>query len=103
MASALLAYSCARVPEGHALLDLSVGPGRSVSPLKRLLFGLASVKDTLLSKVGIGEPPLQTLLTTSLKPFAQIRRERSDFYGEFPSDEEWERRVSAAVGGSRVE
>ena len=33
----------------------------------------ASFAGTLLSKVGIGDPPLQTLLTTCLTPFSASR------------------------------
>ena len=54
--------------------------------LRRLRFSLSALTDSLLSKVGLSEPPLQTLLTTSLKPFAQIRRERESLLGDFPSD-----------------
>lgn len=96
--AALAAYSAARVPEGHALLDLSVGPRRERGPLARLRFGLSSVTDSLLSKLGLGEPPLQTLLTTSLKPFAQIRREREGIFGPFPTDAEFAHAIEKAVG-----
>ena len=93
---ALAAYSRERVPEGHALLDLSVGPGKEAGGLKRLLFRLSSVTDSLLAKVGLSDPPLQTLLTTTLKPFAKIRRERERLLGAFPSDEEFARSIDRA-------
>jgi len=96
--AALAAYSASRVPEGHALLDLSVGPRKDRGALARLRFGLSSVADTVLSKLGLGEPPLQTLLTTSLKPFAQIRRERDGVFGPFPTDAEFARSIERAVG-----
>jgi kynurenine 3-monooxygenase len=94
--AATAAYSRERVPEGHALLDLSVGPSREVGGLRRALFGLSSIADTLLSKVGLSEPPLQTLLTTSLKPFAQIRRDRTALLGEFPSNAEFAKTIEEA-------
>ena len=82
VAGALERYGNERVPEGHALLDLSVGPKGA---LRRARFGLSAVTASLLSKFGIGEPPLQTLLTTSLEPFAEIRRRRDGTFGKFPS------------------
>lgn len=103
--AATAAYSRERLPEGHALLDLSVGPSREVGGLRRALFGLSSVTDTLLSKVGLSEPPLQTLLTTSLKPFAQIRRDRAALLGAFPSDAEFATAIEEAsrvAEGARV-
>ena len=93
VAPALAAYSRERVPEGHALLDLSVGPSRNASAFRRLLFGLSAVVDSLLSKLNLSDPPLQTLLTTSLKPFAQIRRERQRLLGPFPSDADFARAI----------
>ena len=83
--NALLAYSQRQVPEGYALYDLSFGP----SPKKmfqKVKFALVTARDTLFrGRFGIGEPPLQTLLTTSLKPFSDIRRDRNEFYDEpFP-------------------
>ena len=53
--------------------------------LRRARFGLSAVASSLLSKFGIGEPPLQTLLTTSLEPFSDIRRRRDGTFGKFPS------------------
>ena len=82
VAGALETYAAARLPEGHALLDLSVGPKGA---LRRARFGLSAVASSLLSKFGIGEPPLQTLLTTSLEPFSDIRRRRDGTFGKFPS------------------
>lgn len=98
---ALATYSRSRVPEGHALLDLSVGPPRSAGPLARVRFGLSAVSDTLLSKVGLAEPPLQTLLTTSLTPFAQIRKAREGTFGTFPCQLDFEREIARASGEPR--
>jgi kynurenine 3-monooxygenase len=86
VAGALETYAAVRLPEGHALLDLSVGPKGA---LRRARFGLSAVASSLLSKFGIGEPPLQTLLTTSLEPFADIRRRRDSTFGKFPSAEDF--------------
>jgi len=83
---ALHAYSRHRVPEGHALLDLSMGPGEAAGPLRAALYGLSSIKDTVLSRFQLSEPPLQTLLTTTLESFSDIRRRRDFFFGDFPSD-----------------
>eukprot|EP00439_Symbiodinium_sp_Y106_P073749 s239_g13.t5 len=85
---ALALYSKKQVPEGHALLDLSLGPGDSAGPLRRALYGAASFAGTLLSKLGLAEPPLQTLLTTCLTSFSEIRRDRDLYFGDFPSQEE---------------
>eukprot|EP00411_Alexandrium_monilatum_P019960 CAMPEP_0175229754 /NCGR_PEP_ID=MMETSP0093-20121207/24595_1 /TAXON_ID=311494 /ORGANISM="Alexandrium monilatum, Strain CCMP3105" /LENGTH=498 /DNA_ID=CAMNT_0016523567 /DNA_START=77 /DNA_END=1573 /DNA_ORIENTATION=- len=85
VAQALLAYSQLRVPEGQALLDLSLGPPEAVGPLRRGLYGLAQLKDTLLAKLKLGEPILQTQFTTSLVPFSELRRRRDFFFGDFPT------------------
>ncbi|CAE7877011.1 kmo-1 [Symbiodinium microadriaticum] len=90
---ALALYSKKQVPEGHALLDLSLGPGDSAGPLRRALYGAASFAGTLLSKLGLAEPPLQTLLTTCLTSFAEIRRDRDLYFGDFPSQEQFDREI----------
>jgi kynurenine 3-monooxygenase len=82
---ALLRYSQQQVPEGKALYDLSFGPkpkGR-----RKLRFLVQAVLDTLFQgRFGIGQLPLQTMLTTSTKPFSEVRRERDAFYdAPFPS------------------
>ena len=74
--------------------DVKVGGGTVFDGAN--MAGIA-IKDTVLSKFGLSEPPLQTLLTTSLKPFAQIRRERSEYFGAFPTDDEFRARVVAAA------
>ena len=69
--SALLDYSMARVPEGHALLELSMGPSNGFG---KTLLGLKN----LLDGAGVtGSKQLQVLLTTTLKPFQEIRKELS--------------------------
>lgn len=85
LGAALLAYSQRQVPEGYALYDLSFGPSPS-SAIKKLQFGFALVRDTIFrGRFGIGQPPLQTILTTSLRSFSDIRRDRDKFYDEpFP-------------------
>ena len=82
---ALLAYSQRQVPEGYALYDLSFGPSPK-GVLKKLGFAFSTARDTLFrGRFGIGQPPLQTLLTTSLRSFSEIRRDRGRFYDEpFP-------------------
>ena len=82
VAGALETYAAARMPEGHALLDLSVGP---TGALRRARFGLSAVVSSLLYKFGIGEPPLQTIFTTTLEPFAEIRRRCDGTFGAFPT------------------
>lgn len=92
---ALLGYSQKQVPEGHALYDLSFGP-KSSSMQKRIAFGVKQLLDTLFKgKLGIGDLPLQTKLTTSLQSFADIRRERDEYYDEnFPDETSWDRAIS---------
>ena len=84
---ALLGYSQRQVPEGYALYDLSFGPTPK-GIVKKVFFALTTARDTLFrGRFGIGKPPLQTLLTTSLKSFSDIRRERAAFYDEpFPDE-----------------
>jgi kynurenine 3-monooxygenase len=78
---ALLQYSQRQVPEGKALYDLSFGP--KPTGVRKLQFLVQTVLDTLFQgRLGIGRPPLQTMLTTSTKPFSEVRRERDAFYDE---------------------
>ncbi|KAI2501703.1 FAD binding protein [Fragilaria crotonensis] len=78
---ALLRYSQRQVPEGKALYDLSFGP--KPTGVRKVQFLFQNVLDTLFQgRLGIGRPPLQTILTTSTKPFAEVRRERDAFYDE---------------------
>jgi kynurenine 3-monooxygenase len=92
---ALLEYSTRQVPEAAALYDLSFGPTFD-SPIKRLQWGAKSVIDAVFKgRWGIGALPLQTLLTTSLRSFAEIRRDRQSWYAdEFPSNVEWQGKLS---------
>ncbi|CAE7449914.1 kmo [Symbiodinium pilosum] len=94
---ALALYSKKQVPEGHALLDLSLGPGETAGPVRRALYGATSFVGTLLSKLGLGEPPLQTVLTTSLTSFSEIRRDRDLYFGAFPSQAEFESEIERAT------
>jgi kynurenine 3-monooxygenase len=88
VANALLSYSIKQVPEGKALFDLSFGP--KPKGAKALAWVFLSARNTLFrGRFGIGKPPLQTRLTTSLTPFSDIRRENDKFYSEpFPSEKE---------------
>ena len=87
---ALLTYSQRAVPEGKALYDLSFGPNPT-SAWGKLRLALTSARDSIFKgKLGIGQKPLQTMLTTSLRSFADIRRDRGRFYeDEFPDQREW--------------
>ena len=87
LASALLSYSVKQVPEGKALYDISFGP--KPSGLKALIWGFMNARDTLFrGRFGIGRPPLQTRLTTTLTPFSEIRKENDKFYDtEFEDNE----------------
>jgi len=100
---ALLQYSRERVPEGRALLELSTGPGRAASPLRRTLFALSTAANTLLSRVGLGAPLLQTELTTSLAPFAEIRRRRAAAFGPFPDARDFERDIAEVARSVVIE
>jgi kynurenine 3-monooxygenase len=88
--SALLGYSQLAVPEGKALYDLSFGP-RPSSVWGKMRFAAKSALDILFKgRWGVGKLPLQTLLTTSLRSFADIRRDRNELYTmTFPSPSEW--------------
>jgi kynurenine 3-monooxygenase len=96
LASALLSYSQRAVPEGKALYDLSFGPNPPTM-MGKLRFAFKSARDSLFKgRFGIGELPLQTLLTTSLKSFADIRRDRDPFYdAEFPDQAYWNATLEA--------
>ncbi|KAG7346981.1 kynurenine 3-monooxygenase [Nitzschia inconspicua] len=93
--NALLSYSKSQVLEGKALYDLSFGP--KPEGIKAWIWAFLSVRDTLFrGRLGIGRPPLQTRLTTSLTPFSVIRRENDYFYSEvFPSNAEIQENVIA--------
>lgn len=97
---ALLAYSVLQVPEGHALYDLSFGPGGDVGFFVKARTVAGSVLDAIFGgKFGIGKPPLQTLLATSSTSFADIRRDRDSYYAErFPTAKEFEDRLSRICG-----
>lgn len=88
--AALLSYSQRAVPDGKALYDLSFGP-KPATLFGKLRFAAKSARDSLFKgKWGVGELPLQTLLTTSLQSFADIRRDRDRFYEEpFPEQVYW--------------
>ena len=92
---ALLAYSQRAVPEGKALYDLSFGP-RPTSTLGKLGVAFASARDTIFKgRFGIGQKPIQTILTTSLRSFADIRRDRGRFYEEiFPEQAHWDKTLA---------
>jgi kynurenine 3-monooxygenase len=94
--TALLTYSQRTVPEGKALYDLSFGP-KPATLLGKLRFAAKSARDSLFKgKFGVGELPLQTLLTTSLKSFADIRRDRNQYYEEeFPDQAYWNSKLAA--------
>ena len=87
--NALLKYSQKQVPEGLALYDLAFGQRSDKNGWKSIWISLNSLLDTIFGgKFGIGRPPLQTLLTTSVAPFSDIRRNRQDLYTEpFPDEE----------------
>lgn len=92
LSAALLKYSQRQVPEGIALYDLSFGPEGELGLLGRLRVLLSTVRDTIFGgKLGIGRPLLQVQLSSSTRSFADIRRERSDYYGgtKFPDSEEF--------------
>lgn len=79
---ALLTYSQKQVPEGQALFDLAFGePNETANLWLKLWIRINSMVDSVFAgKFGIGRPPLQKLLTTSLIPFSSIRRARGDLY-----------------------
>jgi hypothetical protein len=87
---ALLTYSQQQVPEGKALYELSFGP----KPSLKLL--LKTARDFIFKgKFGIGDLPLQTLLTTSLDSFASVRRQRDGLYETpFPDAAYWDETIS---------
>jgi kynurenine 3-monooxygenase len=90
---ALLAYSKRQVPEGKALFDLSFGP--KPKGFDGIKFAFQNARDTLFrGRFGIGQPPLQTRLTTNLMPFSEIRKEKDNFYDRpFPSQSEFDARL----------
>lgn len=93
--AALLLYSTRQVPEGKALYDLSFGP--KPTGFKALVWAFRNARDALFrGRFGIGKPPLQTRLTTTLKSFSEIRRESDEFYAEpFPKEEEFQQNLIA--------
>ena len=80
LASALLAYSQQQVPEGKALYDLSLGPKpKGAFKRVRLLFGTA-IDSLFRGRLGIGNKPLQTELTTTMTPFSEIRKRKDKYF-----------------------
>jgi len=96
ISQAIQAYSMEQVPEGHALYDLSFPP-KATNRLDGLIRNLNNALSFVWrGRWGIGRPPLQTQLTTSIESFSQIRRSRQKlFYGQdmFPTDEDWHERL----------
>ena len=93
---AFLEYSTKQVPEGEALYDLSFGP-KTLSVAKRITSTFANALDFVFKgRFGLGRQPLQTMLTTSLKSFADIRSELNGRYEEdFPTKSDWEEKITA--------
>jgi kynurenine 3-monooxygenase len=71
-------YSERRVPEGHALLDLSINQGPK-APALRVIFLLASFLETLGHSLlpSVVNPPVQNLLTQTDWSFTKIYNVRS--------------------------
>ena len=90
---ALLKYSKRQVPEGLALYDLSFGP--TPTGALGIKYKLQGVLDSLFrGQFGIGQLPLQTLLTTTLEPFAKVRKSKNQFYEtEFPSQKDFDAQI----------
>lgn len=104
LSSALLSYSQSQVPEGLALFDASFGPNGLSSntdnkPTKKqtILYALRNIVDTAFGgRFGIGQPTLQTVMTTTLTPFSEIRRNRDAFYANnFLSAQDWNDTLSS--------
>ena len=91
----LLQYSQKAVPDGRALYDLSFGP-KPTTLIGKVRYGLKSARDIIFKgKFGIGELPLQTMLTLSLKSFADIRRDRDVYYDiPFPHQTFWNKSLA---------
>ena len=89
----MLKYSKRQVPEGLALYDLSFGP--TPTGALGIRYKLQGVLDSLFrGRFGIGQLPLQTLLTTTLEPFAKVRKSKDEYYEtEFPSQEEFDAQI----------
>lgn len=100
LARCLLTYSQRSVPEGKALYDLSFGP--KPRGFKRIVYLLRGVRDTIFQgRLGIGKPPLQTMLTTSMVPFSSIRRKLDYYYdSDFPEAASFEREISSVYQAS---
>jgi kynurenine 3-monooxygenase len=100
LARCLLAYSQQQVPEGKALYDLSFGP--KPKGFKRIVYLLRGVRDTVFQgRMGIGKPPLQTMLTTSMVPFSSIRRKLDYYYdSDFPQAVSFDSEISSVYRAS---
>ena len=56
---------------------------------------LSTAVGAVLNRFGLGEPPLQTELTTSLTPFVELRKKRDKLYGEpWPDPREFEATIA---------
>ena len=84
----------ALVEKGQALLELSIGPSKP-GPLRKALGAFSTAVGAVLNRFGLGEPPLQTELTTSLTPFVELRKKRDKLYGEpWPDPREFEATIA---------
>jgi kynurenine 3-monooxygenase len=106
----LLAYSQRQVPEGKALYDLSFGP--KPRGFKRIVYLLRGIRDTIFQgRLGIGKPPLQTMLTEAglllrlgFPEAASFDREISSVYqaSNQPVDEEQKAKSNDHVSGTHI-
>ena len=82
------AYSKRAFPEGLALYIYRSGTMERRCLFRNIQSILSKIIDTLFrGRLGIGKKTLQTLLSSSLTSFVEIRRDRESMYVEnFPSD-----------------
>ena len=101
LALSLADYSKRQVPEGKALYDLSFGP--KPTGLKKVIYSLKGLRDTLFQgRLGIGKPPLQTMLTTSMESFSSIRRKLDYYYDQpFPSQAEIDESIDSTYNNDK--
>ena len=67
------------------------------TPRGKVRLAVASARDTIFQgRWGIGKMPIQTQLTTSLRSFADIRRDRDPYYEQsFPDQDDWDATLAA--------
>mgnify|MGYP001334841764 CR=1 FL=1 len=88
MSPALAAYSRERVPEGHALLDLSVGPGKEAGPnaVDAFIAAATAVGVGPMDVQVVGDVALDSTSAERVEQGAVLHGDAGDLHGDLEVD-----------------